>query len=91
MSANCIRAATGWLEVTTLTSLLEMTVTTISATCGPVSAALLTLLAALPDPALLLQREASTYLRSTADVLRISTRRGEFRRVTICSPRREAL
>lgn len=90
MSANWISGGTAWgAEVATLSSLFEMTATTISAACGSVSAALLSLLTALPDPALFFQREASTYIRY---VLRVWTPRGDLRRATISSPpiRREA-
>jgi hypothetical protein len=57
-----------------VTSLL--TTITISEACNASGAALLTVLAALPDSALLTPKEAAAYIRSTAEVLRVWRHRG---------------
>jgi hypothetical protein len=53
-----------------VTSLLDTSIT-ISGACTSGGAALLTVLAALPDSALLTPKEAAAYIRSTAEVLRV--------------------
>jgi hypothetical protein len=52
-----------------VTSLLSSI--TISEACNAAGATLLTVLAALPDSALLTPKEAAAYIRSTAEVLRV--------------------
>lgn len=58
-----------------VTSLLDTSIT-ISGGCTSGGVALLTVLAALPDSALLTPKEAAAYIRSTAEVLRVWRHRG---------------